>query len=253
MTSFFGGADMSEFEAAFSATHHALLFAWLAREAVNLAGEEAGEVAVRHAVRCYGWERGQRMAARCRANGHALTMTNFFAYGEWRVEPGQMYSERSQDGADIRVVTSQCPWHQAWESNEVLPWGRLYCLEIDEAVLAGFSPDLSMAVNSTLSNGGAYCEFLFQGATLNLRNVLLLLYRRSVNPGGRAVMPWSYHTGHLYSTVADVLVDELGPLGRRAVASAMAEFADRYGDVAARTVEAYRDTDFRLLPERATP
>jgi hypothetical protein len=47
--------------------------------------------------------------------------------------------------------------------------------------------------------------------------------------------------------VADVLVDELGPVGRRAVASAIAEFAGWYGEPAARMVKAYRGTDFGIL------
>ena len=237
---------MSEIESVFSAGHHALLFSWLAREAVQLAGEQEGEAAIRRAVRRYGQERGQRMAARCRANGHPLNMIDFFAYGEWQVERGQMRSKLSRQGADVQVLTFECPWHRTWEANGLLSYGRLYCLDIDEAVLAGFSPDLSMAVNSTLSNGGSQCEFVFHGANLNLGNLFALLYRRSVRPGKRAIMPWSYHTGHLYSTVADVLVDELGPVGRRAVASAMAEFAGWYGEAAARAVKAYRGTDFSI-------
>jgi hypothetical protein len=239
---------MSEIEAAFSSGHHALLFAWLAREAVTLAGAQEGEAAIRQAVRRYGQERGQRMAARCQANGHPLNMVNFFAYGEWAVGQGQMRSKFGRQGADARVLTYECPWHRVWTANDLLPYGRLYCLDIDEAVLAGFNPELSMAVNSTLSGGGPQCEFVFYGANLNLANLFVLLYRRSVRPGKGAIMPWPYHTGHLYGTVADVLVDELGPVGRRAVASAIAEFAGWYGEPAARMVKAYRGTDFGILP-----
>jgi hypothetical protein len=243
---------MSEIDAAFSAGHHALLFAWLAREAVTLAGDEEGEAAVRHAVRRYGRERGQRMAARCRANGHPLSMINFFAYGEWQVPREQMSSKFGRKGADAQMLTYECPWHRTWQTNDLLPYGRLYCLDIDEAVLAGFNPELSMAVNSTLSGGGPHCAFLFHGANLNLANVFLLLYRRSVRPGKGAVMPWPYHTGHLYSTVADVLVEDLGAAGRRAVASAMAEFAGWYGEAAARAAKSYRGTDFSILPGAAS-
>ena len=243
---------MSEIESAFSAGHHARLFAWLAREAVTLAGEQEGQATVRRAVRRYGQERGQRMAARCRANGHPLNMVHFFAYGEWQVGPGQMSTKMSRQSANAQFLTYECPWNRAWQTNGLLPYGRLYCLDIDEAVLAGFNPDLSMEVSSTLSAGGSRCEFVFYGANLNLGNLLVLLYWRSFRPGKRGVMPWPYHTGHLYSTMADVLVEELGPVGRRAVASAIAEFAGWYGDAAARTVKAYRGTDFGVLPEVAS-
>jgi hypothetical protein len=239
---------MSEAEPVLTQTHHALLFAWLARGAVDLVGEARGEAAMRLAVRRYGQERGRRMAARCRANGHALTMLNFFAYGEWQVEQGQMVSSRTRQGADVQVLTYQCPWHSAWTTHQLLPYGRFYCLEIDEAVLAGFSPALSMEVNGTLSNGAPHCEFVFHKANMNLANLLLLWYRRTVHPRDSAVMPWPYHTGHLYSTMARVLVDELGTMGKAAAASAMAAFADRFGEEAAQAIQAYQGTDFSTVP-----
>ena len=56
-------------DVSFTAEHHALLFAWVAREAVALGGEQAAVPALRAAVRRYGEERGHRMALRAQQDG----------------------------------------------------------------------------------------------------------------------------------------------------------------------------------------
>ena len=53
----------------FTATHHALLFAWISRAVINAVGEEKGEGIIRKAVVKYGMQRGKRMAMRAKANG----------------------------------------------------------------------------------------------------------------------------------------------------------------------------------------
>jgi hypothetical protein len=66
----------TENNVSFTPTDHALLFAWIGREVVQRVGEEKGEAIMRKAVARYARQRGQRMALRAQANGHALTMTN---------------------------------------------------------------------------------------------------------------------------------------------------------------------------------
>ncbi len=77
-----------------TATHHAPLFAWAARELCRAAGDR-GEGIVRRAVRRYGEQRGRRMALRAQADGHPLDMVHYMAYGEWRAEQGEMASPAS--------------------------------------------------------------------------------------------------------------------------------------------------------------
>ena len=55
--------DMKNREA-FTAEHHALLFAWIARETIVRIGEEEAAPVIRVAVRLYGEQRGHRMALR---------------------------------------------------------------------------------------------------------------------------------------------------------------------------------------------
>jgi hypothetical protein len=231
---------MNEARTDFSPTHHALLFAWLSREVIQRVGQEA--------VRRYGQQRGRRMALRAQANGHALTMANYMAYGEWQAGEGETEQEIVAKTPHVKAHVHLCPWYQAWEKEDLLPYGRLYCLEVDEALVHGFNPELRLDVNRTLSNDGEPCEFVFHGAKLDLLGSLSLAYKKAVRPGRKTVMPWDYHLGHLYKTVGEVIVEELGQVGEEAVAAALAVFAGHYGDEAALIVAAYQDVDFNQLP-----
>lgn len=70
-----------------------------------------------------------------------------------------------------------------------------------------------------------------------------------VQPRGQTVMPWEYHLGHLYKTMTEVLVEEMGEEGEAAARDALAEFAARYGQDAARIVEVNAAAAFDRLPE----
>jgi hypothetical protein len=131
----------------------------------------------------------------------------------------------------------RCPWKDAWEAHGLMPYGRIYCLDIDEALVHGFSPELKLEVRSTLSSGDPCCEFVFHDVSPALA------------AAGRAVMPWEYHMGHLFKTVGEVFVEELGEQGQAAADEALAQFARQYGQQAAQAVAGYGDTDFEQLPE----
>jgi hypothetical protein len=219
----------------FTPRHHALLFAWMARAVIARVGEERGEAVIRKAVRRYGEERGHRMALRAGADGEPLSMANYLAYGEWSADPQESEQVMVEEDARVRMTVRRCPWHAAWAENDLMAYGRLYCLEIDEALVRGFDATLRLEVSLTRPNDGESCEFVFHGV------------EDRVPKRGR-VMEWAYHLGHLYKTVGDVTVEELGEAGREAVRDAFRAFARRYGEEAAQVVLGYQDVDFGRLP-----
>jgi hypothetical protein len=230
------GCEMSDRSRdTFTATHHALLFAWISREVVERIGVEEGEAVMRAVVRRYGEERGRRMALRALADGQTLSMASFLAHGEWEVGPGQMARQVIEKPPDVLTHVHRCPWHAAWVENDLMEYGRLYCLEIDEALVRGFNPDLGLEVNRTQTNDGEYCEFVYRDVGSGM-------------PKRGAVMPWDYHAGHLYKTAGEVLLEKLGELGREALSAALEEFSERYGQEASRLVVAYWDMDFSCVP-----
>lgn len=223
----------------FAPTHHALLFAWLSRAVVHRAGEIQGEAIVRKAVRRYGEQRGRRMALRASADGYPLNMDAYRAYGEWRAPEGATAAKIVREGPDPVQHVQVCPWHRAWEEQGLMPYGRLYCLEVDHALARGFSPEIELGVNSIMSGGAECCEFVFYGAGVE----------GAVEPVSKTVMPWQYHLGHLYSTMCDVIVEEMGEQGEEALCEGLGEFAAHYGPAAAEIIESYAGTDFDRLPE----
>jgi hypothetical protein len=242
---------MAEFDSQkdFTEIHHALLFGWIARAVIEAIGEQNGEVIIRKAVQQYGNQRGRRMALRAKSNRHPLNMANYIAYSEWISSPGSQHEKEMVEKApDAKVHIHKCPWYAAWKENGLLPFARIYCQEIDQALVYGFNPDLKLDVNGTLTNGADRCEFVYRDANLTAPNYVLLAYRKAVLPGKSAAMPWEYHVGHLYTILEKVLVGELGETGRLIVQAGLAKFAQRYGEQAAQSLVAYRSVDFDRLP-----
>lgn len=221
-------------------THHAMLFADLARETIACQGEMRGEAVIRMAVRHYGEERGRRMALRALADGLPLTMCTYLAYGEWRAPEGSTSREVLATGPDAHTLVHRCPWCEAWVAADLVAYGRLYCLEIDEALVRGFNPSLTLEVRASQPNGSPYCDFVFREGDLD---------NLPPSPGPRAVMPWSYHCGHLLSTFGAVLLAELGAPGQEAELAAVEAFRSRYGDALADLIECESTQRFAVLPD----
>ena len=222
----------SRIENAFTSAHHALLFAWLSRAVFARVGEAQGKALMRRAVRRYGEERGRRMALRAKADGEPLSMANFMAYGELPADPAAFESASEVDGDGIRKTICVCPWHTAWSENDLMMVGRLYCLEIDQALVRGFNPALRLDLDRTQPNDGVPCEFVFHDVS-------------DPGPERGTVMPWTYHLGHLYWTMGRVIIEALGDEGEAAAREALQRLGRRYGPAAVQVVLGYRDVDFR--------
>ena len=140
--------------------HHAILFAYLAKRAIEICGEE-GKEAILAGMTTYGNERGQRMAANALAHGDELnTMTNQ-AYGEWKPDyDGQMEFGQLRTEPTLQTYISKCAWCDAWKKHGLTEFGKLYCVNVDNAVYQGFRSDFVCTPTTTsMSWGGERCEF----------------------------------------------------------------------------------------------
>jgi hypothetical protein len=232
----------------FTEIHHAMLYAWIAKAVIERVGKQKGETIIRKATRQYGEERGHRMALRAQANKHLLSMVNYIGYGEYKII-GEFDLKIIERVPHARIRIPKCPWHTTWKENGLLSFGGLYCLEIDPALVRGFNPELRVDVNATLPNGATQCEFVYNNADVTILNYLVIQYRKMIRPGAKAVMPWDYHVGHLFSTLEKVVVEELSQVGQEAIEDGLNEFAERYGEQAMRKVVASRSKDYQSVPE----
>jgi hypothetical protein len=219
---------------------HAVLFALLARQAVIRFGKVAGEEGIRIAVRRYGEQRGHRMALRALRDEQLLTMSTYLQYGEWRSATGEGKSSREEQYPNIISYVFACPWENAWIEADLLSFGRLYCLEIDLALVRGFNSELMIEVNQTLTNGGEVCEFVYHQGSLS---------PSSNRAGKHNVMPWEYHCAHLYWTCQEVYVAKWGGDGSIVAEKALSEFGLRYGKRMFEAIKKYCREDFNQLPK----
>ena len=231
-----------------TARDHALLFATISKSVIQEIGATKAEPLIRQAVREYGHQRGKRMALRAKKYGHALTMENYFAYGEWAVPKNEMSFKFVEKTPHARMQIYQCPWYETWKENQVLEYGKYFCQEIDEALVHGFNPDLALRVNSTRTNGGECCDFIFRDAGLSFFKFLGLAFKKKVRPGKAAVMPWEYHCGHLYKTMGQALRQELGEPVDRIMGHALKDAPSFFDDNRIAILILYQDTDFETLP-----
>lgn len=208
--------------------HHAILFAYLAKRAIEICGEE-GKEAILAGMTTYGNERGQRMAANALAHGDELsTMTNQ-AYGEWKPDyDGQMEFGQLRTEPTLQTYISKCAWCDAWKKHGLTEFGKLYCVNVDNAVYQGFRSDFVCTPTTTaMSWGGERCEFDW-GHPLSPGEVSALTEKKK-ELGTSCMKDFNFHTAHLKSTICQVLVQRLGEDGEKAGELALKDHTDTFG------------------------
>ncbi len=208
--------------------HHAILFALLAKHAIELC-QDAGREAILAGMTTYGNERGRRMAANALARGDELTTLTNQAYGEWRPDyDGQMEFGQLQTEPTFKTYVSRCAWCDAWKKHGLTEYGKLYCVNVDNAVYQGFRPDfVCTPTAAAMSWGGERCEFDW-GYPLTPEETLLLAEKKK-ELGTSCMKDFNFHTAHLKHTIGKTLTDRLGADGEKAVELALKDFTDTFG------------------------
>ena len=208
--------------------HHAVLFALLARQAVELCGEK-GKESILRGMTVYGKERGRRMACNARKRGDEInTMTNQ-AYGEWKPDfDGQMEFGQIRTQPTLQTYIAKCAWCDAWEKHGLTEYGRLYCVNVDNAVYQGYQDKyVCTQVTEPMSWGGPRCEFDWGCPLTPEENEALAAKKKEL--GASCMKDFTFHTAHLRATISRILIEDLGDDGQRAVDRALAEFAELFG------------------------
>lgn len=208
--------------------HHAMLFAYLAKHTVETFGEEGKEV-ILSGMTTYGNERGARMAANALANGDELTTMTNQAYGEWQPDyPGQMIFGQLRTEPTLQTYISKCAWCEAWQKHNITEYGKLYCVNVDNAVYQGFRSDFVCTPTTTsLSWGGTQCEFDW-GHPLTPEDVENLA-KKKAELGTSCMRDFNFHTAHLKYTVSKAITDAFGEKGVQVVAAALNDYVSTFG------------------------
>lgn len=209
--------------------HHAMMFAFLAKHAIELCGK-AGKEAILKGMTTYGKERGARMAANALAHGDELTTMTNQAYGEWKPDyDGQMEFGQLRTEPTLQTYISKCAWCDAWNKHNITEYGKYYCVNVDNAVYQGFRSDFVCTPTATsLSWGGERCEFDW-GHPLSPDEVRALAEKKK-ELGGSCMKDFNFHTAHLKHTLSKTLIEALGDNGKKAVELALEEYAETFGE-----------------------
>lgn len=123
--------------------HHAVMFALLAKHAIEISGEK-GKEAILAGMTLYGNERGRRMALNALERSDKLTVLNSQAYGEWKPDfPGQMEFGVTCGMPVLHTYIARCAWCDAWAKHGLTEYGKYYCCNIDNAWFQGFNPEFT--------------------------------------------------------------------------------------------------------------
>ena len=120
-----------------SASHHAMLFAYVTKEVVDTFGKRGREVII-EAVTRYGRQRGRRMAMRAQLDGVPCTALSYALYSEWDCFPGQTETRSFETSGLFHLQYTRCPWYTEWKYFDMLEYGTCYCGYVDAALLEGF-------------------------------------------------------------------------------------------------------------------
>ena len=228
-----------------SASHHAMLFAYIAREAVAAFGAR-GEAAIVRAVHRYGVQRGRRMAMRAKQDGVTVDGMSYDLYGEWACFPGQVECTQSVNEGSYTLHYLRCPWHTEWKRFGMMEYGKYYCGYVDKAIIEGLELKDSALIGSRL-DGCETCDLKFCDRCYTQED-LQQQKEHKMRMQGREIMPWEYHVGHLYQTLRDALQEEFGRDSRRLLKQAMKHYEVHFGPVAKKLVLEYADLDYDVLP-----
>lgn len=228
--------------------NQAVMFALLSKHTFLKLGpenhEKAHEVIQTGMVR-YGRERGARMAARARRNGDPVTLWTNQAYGEWKPDyAGQMEFGIVRTEPTFQTYISKCAWCEAWKKYGLLEYGREYCVHVDEAVYEGFGTgSVCTPQGDPMSWGGARCEFDW-GVPLSEGDQKKLTEKKQ-ELGTSCMKDFTFHTAHIYSTVASVIREELPDQAESIIAAAEREYIDVFGEDEFTPLLKYTPADFQ--------
>ena len=228
-----------------SSSHHAMLFAYIARETIETLGGK-GEEAIIRAVRAYGMQRGRRMAMRAKLDGVPVDGMTYDLYGEWECFPGQVECTQQVEEGNYTLRYLRCPWYTEWKCYGMLEYGKCYCGHVDEAIVEGLGLD-GCRFRGSRADGCHSCDLVFYDRTYTQADCQRQIARKE-NLAQRGKLPWQYHVGHLYQALRDEILARFGKEGRRILKRAMKNYETHFGIQAKELVLEYEDLDYDVLP-----
>ena len=234
----------SELAGVFDIEDHAYFYGLLAKAADALCGEE-GDKASAYFTKLYAEERGRRMRNRALADHMPLTLETYRLYTEWADLGHRMKVETLELGPNYRMNGTYCVWNEIWKQNHMEKYGRIYCAYVDQTMVHSFNPNNELIIHSTLSAGGAGCDFEWVGLGYESMKDLKESGAKKQYLRERTVKDFLYHCGHLYSAAKRGYGKTLGEQTTSMLLDlAMQKYRERYGSDKANAIIEESGLDF---------
>jgi len=205
---------------------------------------ERGVAAFLYATRCYGEQRGRRMAQRAIRDGEELDFAAYCRYREW---DGTEEIRRQGDGGRSEVVCAgpdyvthiyACPWHAKFREMGLEEAGMAYCSDLDASICRGFHPGLNYKTTQTLYTHD-FCIQVVEHSGLE--------DGQDLTPDPANMKDFEYHCAHSYWTYRKITASIFGEEGKAVGETVLAEFAGEYGEEMAGILAGYKGTDFDVI------
>ncbi|NMA18192.1 MAG: FAD-binding protein [Clostridiaceae bacterium] len=213
-----------------SASHHAMLFAFVAQEVVNAFGPPGGK-ALRYAVEQYGKKRGQIMAQNVDPeNDSANNVLLFDLFREWELFPGQQECLTSKEEGELSVTCLRCPWRTEWTASGMAEYGKYFCGYIESALFEGFGVrDGGLTANWL--QGESNCQFVFKGEAYTRFNYEKYEAKKQLL-NGRFAVSWEELLSFFFHELRSVVVSTFSNEGEAALSRALDRYELRFGTTA---------------------
>lgn len=232
----------------FDIPQHAVLFALIYRAAVELYGRQGAQRAD-NGTKVYGYQRGMRMAQRAVKDKQPLNMRNYLLYGRVKDKSGLSKTEVKSLSPVYATNCTHCGWCQAWQDAGLLEYGKNYCTYVDKSLVKGFNRELSININSVLSQGGDVCRFEWLGSSFENSEEAQKFFAQKPRIESYTIKDFLYHTAHLLNAMFIGIQDKAGlDKATKIREKAMADFRQMYGDEMADAVRyESMSTDFSKI------
>ena len=223
--------------------NQAMMFAFLSRAAIEAKGEE-GRAAIQAGMIRYGRERGARMAERARKADDPVDLWTNQAYGEWKPDyAGQMEFGMLRSEPTYQTYIAKCAWCEVWKKNDILEYGREYCVNVDAAVYEGFGCGaVCTPISTSMSWGGERCDFDW-GKPLSKEEVRMVADKKA-ELGTSAMRDFNFHTDHMYFSVADELRKHFPEESKEIIEKAVTDYIALFGQEAYDTLLEFSPDEF---------
>jgi len=136
------------------------LFSIIAREVIERFGEEGEEVMI-EAVKRFGEERGRGIARTVKSEGREHDFAGFLVCSDLDTSYHRMVPH-IEEGA-VRLEITYCPFAEACREWGLEEYGKLFCRNIDAAIMRGYNPERYETVcERNLTEGAESCIIVYR-------------------------------------------------------------------------------------------